>query len=207
MAEEKNPIEAANEEVREINAEAQRPYDYPPGQADELEQRLEESPNEATGLDKDIERALESSEQAADSPVVQGFDAAVSGIQEGIESLGGAPSHPVEAMAIDSHHDDDTTTIAAFGRTVTLPVPIYTAVFGLLAALTLIEVMIAEVITAEVLKIPLLVGIAIVKALLVVIFYMHLRSDSRVFALTLLLPVLVALLSMLYLLGVPPTGY
>jgi cytochrome c oxidase subunit 4 len=84
---------------------------------------------------------------------------------------------------------------------------VYTAVFGALAVLTVIEVLLAEIITAEVLKIPLLLGLAIIKALLVVIFYMHLRTDSRVFALTLLLPILVALLSMLYLLGVPPTGY
>jgi hypothetical protein len=59
MAEEKNPIESVEaavesvkDEVREINADAQRPYDYPPGQADELEQRLEEDPKEPTGLDE-----------------------------------------------------------------------------------------------------------------------------------------------------------
>jgi cytochrome c oxidase subunit IV len=205
MAEEKNPIESAEKEVREINEQSQRPYDYPPGQANELEQRLEEDPKDPTGFDVDVERAIEASERATDTPLVEGFDAGVTGIQEAIESLGGAPTHPVEAMA---HVDEgDTTTVAVLGRTYVLPVPIYTAVFGALGVLTLLEVILAEVFTADWLRIPLLLGIAIVKALLVVIFYMHLRTDSRVFALTLLLPMLVALLSMLYLLGVPPTGY
>lgn len=108
-----------------------------------------------------------------------------------------------DAHAVTAHHDDDTTTI--LGRT--LPYPLYTVVFMALGVMTLTEVLIAEVVQVDWLKIPLLLGLAIVKAALVVLFYMHLRTESRFFALTLILPLIVALLSMLYLLGIDPTGY
>lgn len=110
---------------------------------------------------------------------------------------------PDTHAVVPAHHDDDTTTI--LGRT--LPYPVYTVVFGVLGILTLIEVFIAEVVQVEWLKIPLLLGLALVKAALVVLFYMHLRTESRFFAVTLILPLIVALLSMLYLLGIDPTGY
>jgi cytochrome c oxidase subunit IV len=48
--------------------------------------------------------------------------------------------------------------------------------------------------------------LSLMKAGLVVWFYMHLNRDTRLFMLTLLLPVIVGLLSALYLLTVP-TGY
>lgn len=105
-----------------------------------------------------------------------------------------------ESASVHTHGD----TTMLFGRE--LPVPIYTAVFGALALLTLLEVIIAEVITSDV-KIPFLLGIAVAKALLVVLFYMHLREDSRLFALVLIFPLAIATLSGLFLLAVPSTGY
>lgn len=111
--------------------------------------------------------------------------------------------HGSEPLVPSAHHDDDTTTL--FGRT--LPFPVYTVVFGVLGVATLTEVLIAETVTVDWLKVPLLVGLALFKAALVVLFYMHLREDSRFFAVALIVPLAVALLSMLYLLGVPPTGY
>lgn len=104
-------------------------------------------------------------------------------------------AHDAHAMMLS-----DTTTL--FGRE--LPYPIYTLVFFALGVLTLTEVILAELLMdVEVVKVPVLLGIATAKALLVVIFYMHLNTDSRVFALTLFIPVGIALLSTLFLLSVP----
>lgn len=87
-----------------------------------------------------------------------------------------------------------------FGRE--FPFPIYTVVFFILGALTVIEVVLAEVLSGmETLKIALLLGIATAKASLVVIFYMHLNHDSRLFAVAFLVPVGISLLSLLFLLG------
>ncbi|HEX2618874.1 MAG TPA: cytochrome C oxidase subunit IV family protein [Phototrophicaceae bacterium] len=109
-------------------------------------------------------------------------------------------THAPEASG---HHDDSTTVL--LGRV--LPYPIYTVVFMILGGLTVVEIIIAQIIQVEWLKLPLLLGLALTKAILVILYYMHLRHDSRFFAAALILPVLVALLSMLYLLGIPPTGY
>jgi caa(3)-type oxidase subunit IV len=52
-----------------------------------------------------------------------------------------------------------------------------------------------------------MLSLAFVKAVLVVMYYMHLRTDSRIFTIVLLLPVMVTLLATLYLIAVPVTGY
>ena len=95
-------------------------------------------------------------------------------------------------------------TTELFGYT--LPFPIYTVVYGTLVALTLTEVIIASL--------PhgwfgnaLLIGMSGIKAALVVTFYMHLREDSRVFLLVLVLPMIIAIVASLFLLTVPHTGY
>ncbi len=122
---------------------------------------------------------------------------------------------------MSDHTTSDHTTHDSHSDTVHLPVigsitvsgGIYTVVFGILGVLTLLEVLIAETIgkmegdTAEALKIVLLLGIAVAKSALVILYYMHLKDDSRIFLATLLLPLLITLLSIFYLLAVPPTGY
>ncbi len=85
--------------------------------------------------------------------------------------------------------------------------PVYTAVFGALAILTVLEVIVAEIFADPAIRITLLLGMAVVKAGLVMYFYMHLREDSRIFAAAILIPIGVALLSVLFLLAVPATGY
>ncbi len=82
---------------------------------------------------------------------------------------------------------------------------IYTVVFIGLAILTFIEVAAGSIKASW--TIPLLLVLALAKAALVVLYYMHLRTDSRIFSLVLLVPLGMALLSVLYLLAVPPTGY
>ncbi|MCB9449885.1 MAG: cytochrome C oxidase subunit IV family protein [Anaerolineaceae bacterium] len=101
-------------------------------------------------------------------------------------------------------HDHLKNETDLFG--VKIPLPIYTVIFGVLAVLTVIEVLIG---TAEhgSLTIPVLFGIALAKATLVVLFYMHLRNDSRIFAVVLLIPLLMAIIAILFLLIVPPQAY
>lgn len=136
-------------------------------------------------------------EQTHDTPTLR---EAVETTHVEVEAGAGAPTH-----AGAHHHDDDTTTIRFAGREVVLPVPLYTAVFGALAILTIVEVLIAELIESD-LKAPVLVLLSLGKAGLVVWFYMHLNRDSRLFLVALALPVIVALISVLYLMAVPQ-GY
>lgn len=105
--------------------------------------------------------------------------------------------HHAEPQA---HHGDKTVL---FGKTYNIP--IYTTVFMTLGVLTVTEVLIAEIISSDA-KIPLLLGLAVAKALLVVLFYMHLKDDSRVFAVALAVPLGMAILSALFLLSIPATG-
>lgn len=102
------------------------------------------------------------------------------------------------------HHADDVITI--FGRTYSIPVPLYTFIFFVLGAVTIVEVLLAEVISSDIRIIPLLV-LSAVKAFLVIYYYMHLNVDSRVFTLVLLLAIGIAGLSALFLVSVPSLGY
>jgi caa(3)-type oxidase subunit IV len=56
----------------------------------------------------------------------------------------------------------------------------YLLVFAALVALTILEVLVALIEGG--LKVPLLLGMAGIKALLVILFFMHLKYDSRWFA-------------------------
>lgn len=111
-------------------------------------------------------------------------------------------THQHTEAAHDAHHHDDahaeilaeTTTI--LGRT--LPFPLYTVIFGVLGILTLFEIIIAELFTSWVKVVALLV-IAIAKSALVVIYYMHLKTDSKIFTAVLLVPVFIVTVSLLFL--------
>jgi caa(3)-type oxidase subunit IV len=75
----------------------------------------------------------------------------------------------------------------------------YVMIFVWLTVLTAIEVAVAAVPLPELLQISLLVGIAVVKAALVVLYYMHLRYDSLWYWIILLVPVFFVMLLTRYL--------
>jgi cytochrome c oxidase subunit IV len=124
-----------------------------------------------------------------------------------------------DATAGDHHpttHDgayahSDTVTIPFIGD-VTVAGGIYTVVFVYLGILTALEVIIAEFIDApegslvQSLKILGLVATSIGKAVLVILFYMHLRWDNRILWVVLILPTVVVLISLFYLLSVPTSA-
>ncbi len=106
--------------------------------------------------------------------------------------------------AHDGHEDTLLPTSRLFG--IELPVPLYTAVFGLLAILTIIEVIIAELPDGG-LGVTLLVVLSSLKACLVVWYYMHLRSDNKLYALALIIPLFLGVIATIFLIAVPMTGY
>ncbi len=116
-----------------------------------------------------------------------------------------ADEHTPAESAGAQHDEQHSDTVVLLGRTITVYGGIYTVVFGALAVMTLVEVVLGSI--SGNWTIPLLLVLAGSKATLVVLYYMHLKTDSRIFAYTLLVPLAIALLSVLYLMGVPPTGY
>ena len=75
----------------------------------------------------------------------------------------------------------------------------YLIVFAWLAVLTALEVAVASAGFVEPVKIGILVAIAIIKALLVVLYYMHLRYDSLWYWVILLPPIFFVMLLTRYL--------
>ncbi len=83
------------------------------------------------------------------------------------------------------------------------PQPNYVGVFGALAILTAIEVGVTYL---PVPRIPVLVPLAIAKAALVVLFYMHLKFDRRVFTTIFVIGLLMGtglIISLILLFGPP----
>lgn len=110
----------------------------------------------------------------------------------------------IEGLAHDIPNQTDF-----FGLT-TINLPIYDVVFISLGVFTAVEVVIGTLTLPEAwlwVKIALLAGIAFVKAFHVVWFYMHLKSDNKIFWLTLMLPFLIAAVGLLYLTAVHPVLY
>ncbi|MYE26942.1 MAG: cytochrome C oxidase subunit IV family protein [Chloroflexi bacterium] len=124
-------------------------------------------------------------------------------------------------MAEAIHHEGDhhSNTVQLLGREITVEGGVYTVVFGALAVLTVIEVVSAEFLKGAIhdapdaaaalqaIKAILLLGIAIIKSSLVIWFYMHLKTENRLIAIVILLPLLIAGLSIMFLLAIPPSGY
>ncbi len=81
--------------------------------------------------------------------------------------------------------------------------PNYVGVFWVLAALTAVEVVVTYL---PVPRLPVLVPLAILKAALVALFYMHLKYDRRVFSVIFLMGLLMAMVLMFALIALfaPP---
>jgi len=113
-------------------------------------------------------------------------------------------THDTETQVVDSHDDHDEQ-FSFVGRT--FPVPVYTGVFALLGITTLVEVAIAQLFERSTILIIIMLVLATFKAGLVVWFYMHLNKDSRIFLATLLIPVVLVVLAVIFLSIVPVGGY
>jgi caa(3)-type oxidase subunit IV len=173
--------------------------EYTAGEAERFEERVEEDQAIETPLDEATVDVLEATEEAARrSPIIRVFDETVSAAQNLFNQA--------DAEHSGLHHDPLSDTTTVFGREITVPGGLYTVVFGALAAATVVEFILFEL-PRGFLTVPLMLAFGIFKAVLVVMFYMHLRSDSRVFTVTLLIPLGVALVATLFLLAVPVTGY
>lgn len=141
----------------------------------------------------------EQAEALEHAPAVEAFEAGKEAIVEAIESVTAAPATPEKAHA--PLHGNTTEFLG-----MTIPYPVYTVIFGALAVLTLLEVLVGTG-PDGILRIPLLLVIAIVKAGLVVLYYMHLKSDSRFYRWVLAVPLFVAIAAISWLLIVPPQVY
>ena len=120
------------------------------------------------------------------------------------------PETSVQAQPASHAHDhahSDTVQLPIVG-TITVPGGMYTVVFGYLSALTALEVLIYELLKGAdeplfAIRSVALFVISMLKALLVVWFYMHLKTDNPLLRVILIVPVIVVVISVVYLLGVP----
>jgi cytochrome c oxidase subunit 4 len=158
-----------------------------------VEETVKEAPKEAADEIRQEASALEH------TPAVETFEAGKEAVVEAIESI---PAAPATAEEAEAPHAGNVTEVLG----ITIPYPVYTVVFGALAVLTVLEVLVGTG-GEGFLRIPLLVALAVVKATLVVLYYMHLKADSRVYRWTLIVPLIIAVAAMLWLLIVPPVAY
>lgn len=86
-----------------------------------------------------------------------------------------------------------------------LPIWTYLSVAGVLTVITLVEVGVFYVPAFQSFLAPVLIVLSATKFSLVVMFYMHLKSDHRIFALIFTVPLLIAAgvsVALLFLFGV-----
>lgn len=104
------------------------------------------------------------------------------------------------------HHHSDSFVVPFIGMQMSLPGGIYTFVFIVLGILTALEVMAAESMESGAMTIVILLGAAIIKALLVMGYYMHLNRDTILYRVVLAFPFVIALVSVLFLVALPQAG-
>ena len=158
--------------------------------AEEVHEEIEES----------VEDALEVTEELSETAPAEAVDEAIVSTMETMDEVASGSHDPA-----GEHHFTDEVVLPYFGSIGTMPGGIYTFIFGVLAAITLVEVIITVLLPENGFTIAILVLLSLSKAYLVVMFYMHLNRDNPIFRLAIILPLLIVLLSTLYLLGVPST--
>jgi caa(3)-type oxidase subunit IV len=105
----------------------------------------------------------------------------------------------------DAHEDTLAPTSTFLGRQ--FPFPLYVVIFGILGILTIAELIVAELFPEGIVGTLALVIMSVIKAILVVWYYMHLRSESRLYILILVVPMVLGVIATLFLTSVPTTGY
>jgi len=209
MAEEqKNPEEeqqTTEPQSAEIQAEqisqseadenvAVTPGYQPNGEAEKL-------PGAETAFEESVATAIDRTAAASESPAVQAWDQAVTGAMEQADAVIANP-RAGETPQLHTHEYSDTTTVPLLGE-ITVYGGVYTVVFVVLGIFTILEVLSAEIIPPGFVQIALLLAAAVAKAVLVILFYMHLRDENPLYRVVLLLPLFIALISVLFLLGAP----
>ena len=126
-------------------------------------------------------------------------------LEDDLEEISNPPSEQ-DAAAHDHALHSDTVALPRVGQ-ITIPGGLYTVVFGVLAVVTVIEVILAESPIPNVIAFPLLAALSIGKAVLVVLYYMHLKEDSRIFAWAFGLPLAMAAMIIIFLLIMNPFTY
>lgn len=185
-------VDSADEQVEEVVDDTENKVDDLAGDADEeadnfVEVVAETGEEAIEDVFEEAESALESIEEAAQSPEI------MVAAEELIEDDG---------HGHQPHYTDDVV-LPYFGHVATMPGGIYTFIFGVLGVITLVEVLMTELLPENALTIFLLVVLSLAKAYLVIMYYMHLNNDNPIYRVVILLPLLVVLVSVLYLLGVP----
>ena len=108
----------------------------------------------------------------------------------------------MESASIHRSRDDDLATTAARGYAVEVHHPkpaMYLGIFVLLFIFTALEVGVTYVPSLP--QLPLLLGLALIKGATIVLFYMHLRFDSRAFAALFLAGLTIAVSMIITLMG------
>jgi caa(3)-type oxidase subunit IV len=204
MADEtQRPVESTPEQPTPIDPDA------PPKPIEEMQDKtvreLRAEPVPVEAMPEEAQATLDLPPDAAPerTPTEAILDKPIEAIEDTVNALDRETSPATPAAAHAPPHNRNETVL--FGRTI--PLPLYTVVFITLGIVTITEVLIAEIFPHGIGTTILLLGLSLFKAVLVVLFYMHLREDSRIFTWTLVIPVAIALVAALFLLSVPITGY
>lgn len=187
MAEEhNNPEEAVTPEYADAETEV--------SELDEIETE--------NSFEESVTDVLEATAKASeDNPIAESWDDAVDTVMETVEEVVDG-----EVAIHADHHYTDEVVLPFFGSIGSMPGGIYTFIFFVLGVLTIIEVLITEALPDNAFTITLLIVLSMIKAYLVVMYYMHLNDDNPLFRVVLILPLIIVLLSTLYLVGVPIAG-
>ncbi len=120
------------------------------------------------GEPEDVREARRAAEETLNKPI-EAIEDTVNAVDVADHSLTAGQELP--------HRVGDSTLVLGY----TIPLPLYTVIYITLAAITILEVLISSLPHSILTTIPL-IGFSATKAILVVLFYMHLREDSRLFA-------------------------
>lgn len=116
--------------------------------------------------------------------------------------------HTQQELAENAHADHalHSDTVNVMGNKVTVPGGLYTVVFIVLAVVTIVELLLAEAGLPAGVSIPILSALSIGKAVMVVLYYMHLLEDSRIFAYAFGIPLAMASLIVVFVMFMQPNA-